>query len=152
LHIVSSPSITTLDKQTALIESGEERPFQSSQGAGAATTSVVEFKKALLTLEVTPQVIDGRWIKLRIRTTKDEFDDSRQVIIEGTVQVPVITRSATTQLYLADGQTTVIGGLSTESAINQSAGLPVLNRIPGLRHLFGSDDNRNSFSDTLIFL
>jgi len=152
LHIVASPSITTLDKQTALIESGEERPFQSAQGAGAATTSVVEFKKALLSLEVTPQVIDGNWIKLHIKTTKDDFDDSRAVLIEGTIQVPIITRAATTTLYLADGQTTVIGGLSTASRTNQNAGLPFLKDIPGLGRLFGSTNDRDVLTDTLIFL
>lgn len=152
LNIISNPSITTLDRQTALIESGEERPFQSAQGTGAGTTSVVEFKKALLSLEVTPQVIDGNWVKLHIKTTKDDFDDSRQVIIEGTLQVPIITRSATTTLYLADGQTTVIGGLSTTSRFNQRTGLPILKDLPGLGRLFGSTNDSDSFSDTLIFL
>src|SRR5699024_719800 len=70
LSIVSSPSITTLDKQKATIESGEERPFQSASGTGVTTTPTVEFKEALLSLEVTPQVIDGNWIKLDIHTTK----------------------------------------------------------------------------------
>lgn len=152
LHIVSSPSITTLDLQTATIESGEERPFQSAQGTGAGTTTTVEFKEALLSLEVTPQVIDGTWIKLRIKTTQDDFDDSRAILIDGAVQVPIITRAATTQLYLADGQTTVIGGLSTASRINQSNGLPFLHGIPVLGHLFGNTNDRDTFGDTLIFL
>lgn len=152
LRIISTPSITTLDKQLAKIESGEERPFQSASGTGATTTPTVEFKKALLTLEVTPQVIDGRWIKLSINTTKDDFDDSRAVIIDGRLQVPIITRGANTTLYLADGQTTVIGGLSTQSDNDGESGIPFLKDIPFFGNLFRNTTNRTSFNDTLIFI
>lgn len=152
LDIISSPSITTLDKQTALIESGEERPFQSATGSGLGATATVEFKKALLSLEVTPQVIDGEWIKLKIHTTKDEFDDSRPILIDGTLQVPIITRLATTTLYLADGQTTVIGGLSTDSQSEQVEGVPLLKNLPLLGPLFRSTNQRTALSDTLIFI
>lgn len=152
LSIVSSPSITTLDKQIAIIESGEERPFQSAVGSGAGATPVVEFKKALLSLEVTPQVIDGNWIKLNIHTTKDDFDDSRSVIIEGTMQVPITTRSATTVLYLADGQTTVIGGLSTNSELDQEAGIPFLKDIPIFGGLFRNTNQRSVLNNTVIFI
>lgn len=152
LEIISSPSITTLDKQTALIESGEERPFQSASGAGLNTTPTVEFKEALLSLEVTPQVIDGEWIKLGIKTSKDEFDDTNAVIIDGTLQVPIITRAAETLLYLADGQTTVIGGLSTQSENDGQSGIPFLKDLPLLGYAFRNTVNRSSFSDTLIFI
>lgn len=152
LKIISNPSITTLDKQTALIESGEERPFQSASGTGLNTTPTVEFKEALLSLEVTPQVIDGQWIKLQIQTSKDEFDDTGAVIIDGTLQVPIITRSASTLLYLADGQTTVIGGLSTQSENDGESGIPFLKDVPLLGYAFRNTTTRSSFSDTLIFI
>lgn len=152
LEIISSPSITTLDKQTAVIESGEERPFQSASGTGLNTTPTVEFKEALLSLEVTPQVIDGEWIKLQINTSKDEFDDTSAVIIDGTLQVPIITRSASTLLYLADGQTTVIGGLSSQSENDGETGIPLLKDLPLLGPAFRNTVNRSSFSDTLIFI
>lgn len=152
LNILSSPSITTIDKQTAIIESGEERPFQSATGTGIASTPTVEFKKALLSLEVTPQVIDGYWIKLKINTTKDEFDDSRPILIDGTLQVPILTRMATTNLYLADGQTTVIGGLSTDTESEQIEGIPLLKNLPLLGPLFRSTNTRTALSDTLIFI
>lgn len=152
LQIVSSPSITTLDKQTAIIESGEERPFQSVSGTGANATVSVEFKQALLRLEVTPQVIDGDWIKMRIITSKDEFDDSKAVVIADTIQVPISTRSAETTLYLADGQTTVIGGLSTETKSDNTSGVPLLKDIPGIGAAFRSRGTRDSMTDTLIFI
>ncbi len=152
LNIVSRPSITTLDQLTAIIESGEERPFSSSAGSGVAAVSQVEFKKATLRLEVTPHVIDTNWVKLDINTSKDEFDDTRSVVVDGNVQTPILTRSAITSLYLATGQTTVIGGLSSESTSLQEEGVPFLKNIPGLGAMFRSSSDRDSFSDTLIFL
>ena len=152
LNIVSRPSITTLDQLTAIIESGEERPFASASGGGIAAVSRVEFKKAVLRLEVTPHVIDKNWVKLNLDTTKDDFDDTRAVIIDGNAQVPVITRSASTSLYLANGQTTVIGGLSSESKSLQEEGVPFLKNIPGLGGMFRNQSDRKTFSDTLIFI
>ena len=152
LNIVSRPSITTLDQLTAIIESGEERPFASASGGGIAAVSRVEFKEAVLRLEVTPHVIDKNWVKLNLDTTKDDFDDTRAVIIDGNAQVPVITRSASTSLYLANGQTTVIGGLSSESKSLQEEGVPFLKNIPGLGGMFRNQAGRKTFSDTLIFI
>ena len=136
----------------ATIESGEERPFASAAGSGVAAVSQVDFKKAVLRLEVTPHVIDQNWVKLDINTTKDEFDDNRSVIVDGNVQVPILTRSANTALYLSNGQTTVIGGLSSETKGRQEEGVPILKNIPGLGAMFRSQADRNSFSDTLIFI
>ena len=152
LNIVSRPSITTLDRLTAVIESGEERPFASATGTGLAAVAQVEFKKAVLRLEVTPHVIDKNWVKLDINTNKDDFDDTRSIIIDGNIQTPILTRSALTSLYLANGQTTVIGGLSTETKIHQEEGIPFLKGIPGIGGMFRSRDGNDSFTDTLIFI
>jgi type IV pilus assembly protein PilQ len=152
LNIVSSPSITTLDQLTAVIESGEERPFASAAGAGFSAIPQIEFKKAVLRLEVTPHVIDENWVKLDIFTTKDEFDDTRSIIIAGTLQTPILTRSALTSLYLADGQTTVIGGLSSETQSEQVSGIPGLKDLPGIGGLFRNNINRTALNDTLIFI
>lgn len=152
LNIVSRPSITTLDQLTAVIESGEERPFASAAGSGISTVSQIEFKKAVLRLEVTPHVIDENWVKLDINTTKDEFDDTRSIIIDGNIQVPILTRSAITSLYLANGQTTVIGGLSSEFESLQEAGIPFFKNLPGVGGVFRNRASRNALSDTLIFI
>jgi type IV pilus assembly protein PilQ len=152
LNIVSRPSVTTLDQLAAVIESGEERPFASSAGSGIATVSQIEFKKAALRLEVTPHVIDKNWVKLDIDTNKDDFDDTRAIIIDGNVQVPILTRSAVTSLYLANGQTTVIGGLSSETKSLQEEGIPFLKSLPGVGGLFRNRATRKAFNDTLIFI
>jgi type IV pilus assembly protein PilQ len=103
LNILSSPSITTLDNQTANIESGEEIPFQTVEDGEVN----VEFKKAVLRLTVTPHVIDDKTLKMYINVHKDEADFSRQVLGNPTI----ITKNAETNVIQLDGQTIVIGGL-----------------------------------------
>ena len=152
LNVLTSPSITTLDQQMAVIESGEERPFISAVGTGIAAFPQIEFKRAVMRLEVTPHVIDENWVKLDINTKKEEFDDNRTVIIEGSIQTPILTRTAITSLYLANGQTTVIGGLSSETETDQISGIPVLKDLPGVGGMFRNSSNRSALNDTLIFI
>ena len=152
LNVITNPSITTLDQQVAVIESGEERPFVSSAGVGIGSFPQIEFKKAVMRLEVTPHVIDENWVKLDIVTRKEEFDDNRTIIIAGFIQTPILTRLAETSLYLANGQTTVIGGLSSETESDQVDGIPVLKDLPGVGGMFRNTINRTGLNDTLIFI
>jgi type IV pilus assembly protein PilQ len=148
LHILSSPSITTLDNQMAFIESGKEVPYRVLTGTGDARDFTTEWKKALLRLEVTPSVIDQGLIKLKINTTKDELDDT--VTVDGLPRV--ITKRAETTLILRNGQTTVIGGLSRQYERDSRSGIPFLGRIPLLGALFRSSDVGTSLEDLLIFI
>ncbi len=108
LHILSSPSITTLDNQMALIESGQDVPYQSVEDGEVK----VEYKKAVLALRVIPHVIDGDTLKMYIKVNKDEPDFSRTVLGNPTI----ITKNAETNVIQNDGQTIVIGGLSKQTS------------------------------------
>jgi type IV pilus assembly protein PilQ len=144
LNILSSPSITTQDNNTATIESGEEIPFQTVEDGEVN----VEFKKAVLKLTVTPHVIDNIELKMYINVHKDEADFSRTVLGNPTI----ITKNAETNVNLRDGQTIVIGGLNKETTSRSDTGVPYLEDIPGLGYLFkrkGSDDR---MEDLLIFI
>ena len=144
LNILSSPSITTLDNQTALIESGDQVPFQTVEDGDVK----IEYKKAVLSLKVTPHVIHGNTLKMKIITNKDELDFSRTVAGNPTV----ITKKAETNVILFDGQTTVIGGLNKETKGVSKAGVPFLQDIPLLGHLFKSQGNTNKMEEVLIFI
>lgn len=144
LNILSSPSITTLDNQEAIIESGREVPFQTVEDDEVN----IEFKKAVLRLEVTPHVIDSRILKLRIATQKDELDFSDTVAGNPTI----ITKNARTHIFLHDGQTTVIGGLNKETRSENKRGIPGLQSIPLLGNLFRSQGRENQMEDVLIFI
>ncbi len=144
LNILSSPSITTLDNQTALIESGDEVPFQTVEDKEVK----IEYKKAVLSLKVTPHVIDGDTLKLNIKTIKDELDFSRTVAGNPTL----LTKKAETNVILFNGQTTVIGGLNKTTARKVKSGVPYLQNIPLIGNLFRGESNRDQMEEILIFI
>jgi len=144
LNILSSPSITTLDNQKAIIESGREIPYTArNEGENS-----VEFKKAVLRLVATPHVIDANNLKIKIQTNKDEVDFSNDV--DGN---PVLlTKYAETEVVLLDGQTTVIGGLGKETHTQGESGIPGAKDIPVLGYAFKQEEKRILMEDILIFI
>ncbi len=144
LNILSSPSITTLDNQTAFIESGEEIPFQTVEDGEVN----VEFKDAVLRLEVTPHVIDDRTLKMFINVSKDEADFTRTVLGNPTI----LTKKAQTNVIQLNGQTIVIGGLNKETNSRSDTGVPYLEDIPGLGYLFKRKSTDDRLEDLLIFI
>jgi type IV pilus assembly protein PilQ len=144
LHILSSPSITTLDNQNAYIESGADVPYQSVEDGEVK----VEYKKAVLRLDVTPHVIDANTLKMIIKVNKDEPDFSRTVLGNPTI----ITKKAETVVIQNDGQTIVIGGLSKELSRRSKTGTPFLEDIPGLGYLFKRKSSADQMEELLIFI
>ena len=144
LNILSSPSITTQDNKLAFIESGQDVPYQTVEDGEVK----VEYKKAVLKLEVTPSVIDGDTLKLDIKVNKDEPDFTRTVLGNPTI----ITKKAETNVIQNDGQTIVIGGLSRESASRSNTGTPFLEDIPGLGYLFKRKSSADQLEELLIFI
>ncbi len=145
LNILSSPSITTLDNQTAVTENGEEVPFITLDEAGNAE---VEWKEALMRLEITPHLIDAEHMRLNILVNKDEVDFTRSV--QGN---PLIIKKKTeTALISRDGETIVISGLTRKRLSAEDAGIPGLQDVPGLGHLFKSTSKSNTLEEVLIFI
>ena len=144
LNILSSPSITTLDNQEAVIESGRDVPFQTVVNEEVN----IEFKKAVLSLRVKPHVIDGKTLKVEIKTSKDELDFSDTVAGNPTI----ITKNAETTVVLFDGQTTVIGGLSKETTSDTESGVPILKDIPVFGYLFKGKSTSKNMEEVLIFI
>ncbi|MBU1344519.1 MAG: type IV pilus secretin PilQ, partial [Proteobacteria bacterium] len=144
LNILSKPSITTMDHRKATIESGKEVPFQTVEDNEVK----IEFKKAVIKLEVTPHVINNKIIRLEILTHKDELDWTRTVAGNPTI----ITKNAQTNVNLYDGQTTVIGGLNKEKLQENEAGIPWLKDLPGIGMLFRNNTNAAEMEELLIFI
>jgi type IV pilus assembly protein PilQ len=144
LNILSSPSITTLDNQTAYIESGQDIPFQTVEDGEVN----VEYKKAVLSLRVTPHVIDNKTLKMYINVHKDEADFSQTVLGNPTI----LTKNAETNVIQLDGQTIVIGGLNKETTARSDTGVPYLEDIPGLGYLFKRKSTADQLEDLLIFI
>jgi type IV pilus assembly protein PilQ len=144
LTILSTPSITTIDNQLALIESGKDVPFQTVSDGEVN----IQYKKAVLSLKVTPHVIDDTTLKLSVKVNKDEVDFTQTVLGNPTI----ITKNAETNVIQADGQTLVIGGLNKEQTTDNRTGTPGLLDVPGLGWLFRREGKSNAKEDLLIFI
>lgn len=144
LNILSNPSITTLDHRKAIIKSGKEIPFQSVIDDEVN----IEFKEAVIKLEVTPHIVNNNIIRLEIITHKDELDFVNDVNGYPTI----ITKNAETHVTLFNGQTTVIGGLTKEKQSDTDRGIPYLQDVPGLGRLFKSSDKEKEMEELMIFI
>lgn len=149
INILSSPSITTLDNEKAIIESGEERAYRETSGTGNDLDVSISWKKATLRLEVTPHMIDEDTLKIEVVAHKDSFDETKP---ESSGEFPVNTKSAETTILLKDGQTTVIGGLSQETKSESESGIPFLKDIPLIGHLFKGKRKAGTMDEILIFI
>ena len=102
----------------------------------------------MLRLEITPHVIDGRYLSMKILVKKDEVDMSRTV--EGN---PFIIKKQTeTSLIVLDGETIVISGLTKQRNQKGTSGVPGLKDVPFLGWLFKSEDKSENMEEVLIFI
>jgi type IV pilus assembly protein PilQ len=146
--VVSAPRVITANQKKATIEQGTEIPYQQSASSGATT---IQFKKAVLSLEVTPQITPDNRIILDLDVKKDSV--GTVVVASGGVNVPSIdTQEITNQVIVNDGQTVVLGGiLQTEHRIDETK-VPVLGDIPVLGNLFKTSTKTNNKDELLIFV
>jgi type IV pilus assembly protein PilQ len=148
LNILSSPSITTMDNQLAFTENGEKVPFSTIDTSVNPPTRTVRFEDAVLRLEITPHVIDGRNLSMKILVKKDEVDMSRTV--EGNPFI--IKKQTSTSLIVQDGETIVISGLTKQRGDSSVSGFPWLKEIPFLGWLFKGEGKTESMQEVLIFI
>jgi type IV pilus assembly protein PilQ len=143
--VISTPRVTTLNGEQALISQGTTIPYQSSGDDGLPKT---EFVNAELKLEVTPVINPDGSVILKIVATNDSPS-----LTGGTANAPQIdTKKAETKVMVKDGQTTVIGGIFIENDAESESGVPLLKDIPILGHLFKSKSKANSKAELMIFI
>ena len=148
LNILSSPSITTMDNQPAYTENGLKVPYVTTTQSATGTTRDVKFETVVLRLEITPHVIDGKNMKMKILVSNDEVDTTRNV--EGN---PFIIKKKTeTNLIVQDGETIVISGLTKQTNTVGDTGIPLFKDVPILGWLFKSEAKAVGMEDVLIFI
>ena len=147
-EIVSTPRIITSNQKEARIEQGVEIPFQESASSGATTT---QFKKAVLSLTVTPQITPDDKIIMDLLVSKDNVGQLTPSATGGAVP-SIDTRSVETQVLVSDGQTVVLGGIYETSRREIVSKVPFLGDIPGLGVLFRSTTNTADKAELLIFV
>ena len=147
-EVVSSPRLITANQKEASIEQGVEIPYQESASSGATT---VQFKKAVLSLKVTPQITPDNRIILDLNVKKDSV--GQVLVASGGANVPSIdTREVTTQVLVNDGQTVVLGGILESDRRHDETKVPYLGDIPVLGHLFKTTRRTNNKDELLIFV
>ena len=146
-EIIASPRITTANQKKARIEQGTEIPYVESASSGATTVS---FKKAVLSLEVTPHITPDNKVILDLIITQDTRGDTVQT---GTgPAVAIDTQEIQTQVLVENGQTVVLGGIFQQQIINSVKKVPLLGDIPYLGVLFRSTSEFNEKKELLIFV
>jgi type IV pilus assembly protein PilQ len=142
-EIVSSPRVVTSDRHEAFIEQGVEVPYLSATSSGATQ---VEFKKAVLSIKVTPQITPDDRIIMDLSVNKDAVG---QVF----ANIPSIdTRQVTTQVLVNNGDTIVLGGIYETESRNQLDKVPVLGDLPLIGGMFRHSAEAIEKQELLIFV
>lgn len=141
--IISSPRVVTADQQPALIEQGEEIPYQQATSSGATS---IQFKKANLKLEVTPQITPNGNIILMVDVAKD----SRGTPAGGNFAIN--TKHVKTNVQVENGGTVVLGGIFVQTQKELITKVPFFGDLPVLGNLFRNVSSINDKTELLIFI
>ncbi len=142
---IAAPKITTLDNVEASISQGVEIPYPQSSAQG----NTVIMKQAVLSLSVTPHVTNDNNVKLKIKVTKDEPDETNR---GSDGSLGIAKKSASTELLVKSGDTAVIGGIYKRQSTLTYSKVPWFADIPIIGWLFKSQYKKDTRSELLIFI
>lgn len=147
-EIISSPKVITANATEATIEQGTEVPFLEAAASGAATIS---FKKALLKLQVTPQITPDDSIIMDLIVNQDTIGEN--VAVQGGGFVPSIdTRKVETQVLVRNGETVVLGGIYEQLNSSNTSKVPFLGDLPLIGNFFRTNSSESDKAELLIFV
>jgi len=142
--IISSPELVAANHQSAYIATGAKIPFQEKTAYGNTS---VNFKKAVLSLKVTPQLLKDQSLLLHLHVKQDAVSN---LDVKG---VPIIdTREIQTQARVNHGKTLVLGGIYEQSRTRRVQRIPYLSALPGIGKLFQHWQKRSKRKELLIFV
>ncbi len=150
VKVLSMPVIIAQNNKEAVLNVGEDRPFvQVNQsvttGTVPTTVQTVQYIPVGTTLTITPTINADGYVNMAVNQTNNSATNEVQF------SAPVISkREATTQIFLRDGQTTVIGGLAGNNTSKTVTGVPILSRIPLIGGLFFGNTSRTSTTNELF--
>jgi len=144
--VISSPRVITADKVKASIEEGQDIPYQSASAGGGI--GQVQFRKAVLSLEVTPQITPEGAIFLDVKVNKD----TPSATVSGSGGIAIDTKNVTTQVLVENGGTIVLGGIFQETELITITKVPLLGDIPVLGNLFKDTAKTHNRDELLIFI
>ena len=152
MNILATPNLLTTDNEEAEIIIGEQRPFTRGQqdtpsGGVVSTSRTFEFKDVGITLRITPQISQGKTVRLKLAQEVTAF------VSEAELGAPVTSkRSAKTTVIVDDNQTIVIGGLIQQDRNEARTQVPCLGNVPLLGWAFRQTAERKRKTNLLIFI
>ncbi|HET6725496.1 MAG TPA: type IV pilus secretin PilQ, partial [Gammaproteobacteria bacterium] len=147
-QVISRPHVITSNQHEALIKQGVEIPYQQASSSGATN---VQFKDAVLSLKVTPQITPDNKIIMDLDVSKDSKGETVPSATGGTVP-SIDTREVKTQVLVNNGDTVVLGGIYETSRTQSVHKVPLLGDIPLLGFLFRDTQTINNKKELLIFV
>lgn len=155
-QIISSPHVVTSNLQKAVIETGEDIPYQESTSSGATSIS---FKKAVLSLTIIPQITPNNKIILHLRATEDSRGQQLQISAGQTAGAapvlgpPIInSQEVESHVLLNNNETIVIGGIYKQTKLSTVDRIPFLGSLPVVGYFFRSNTISNDRRELLIFV
>nr|WP_261887390.1 type IV pilus secretin PilQ [Vibrio aerogenes] len=146
-EVISSPRLLTTNRQPAFIEQGTEIPYLESGSDGDASVS---FKKAVLSLKVTPNITPDHHVILDLKVTQDR---PGEVVKTGTGEaVAIITQRIGTRVLVNDGETVVLGGIHQKTVTKTVDKVPMLGDLPLFGSLFRRTYQKTGKNELLIFV
>lgn len=151
LRVLSLPVIIAENNRQAVLNVGSSRPFvqvsQTVPNDPTGRVQTIQYIDVGTVLTITPTINPDGYVNLQVSQTANSASNEIQF------DAPIINkREATTQVFIRDGQTTVIGGLADNTQSTNSSGIPGLSRIPGLGWLFGNKQTNRETSELFLFL
>jgi general secretion pathway protein D len=156
LQILSTPTILASDNKLARINIGDQVPFPTStrrridETATAETIdTTIQYRDTGIILNVIPKINKDGMVRMEISQEVSSLSPER---VEGITAPIINTRHTETTLAVDDQQTIVIAGLMRQERSMLSSGVPGINRVPVLRHLFGTTEDSFDNTELLIFI
>ncbi len=148
VEIIASPRLMTANLQTASIKQGTEIPYQVSSGASGATS--IEFKEAVLGMEVTPKILPNGAITLALQISQNM--PGRKIKQAEGEALSIDKQEIKTQVTVKDGETLVLGGIFQQQGINTVNKVPGLGNLPLLGGLFKQQSTHDQRRELVIFI
>lgn len=143
-ELVASPTLITQNRKQASIEAGEEVPYQEKNGTDATS---VAFKKAVLKLAVTPIILPGRQINLKVNINQDQVSG-----LDYNGAPGIQTQKLQTQAVVADQHSLVLGGITQTQQGKMDQGFPFLRHLPVLGWLLTTHERKHSHKQLIVII
>ncbi|NIG21719.1 MULTISPECIES: DNA uptake porin HofQ [Pantoea] len=148
IEIIASPRLFTSHQQTASIKQGTEIPYEVKSGSSGATA--IEFKEAVLGMEVTPMVLGNGRIQLKLRLSQNM--PGRSLNVGESSVLSIDKQEIETQVTLRDGETLALGGIFQQQRMQTEQRVPWLGELPLLGTLFRQQTKEHKKKELVIFI